>query len=477
MEMRHTEKCDDGAGPRLATRIFAALALFSTVAVVLATLVATTVYQHSVVEDARAQLARETAIVRGALADNATEGTASEARTLEELDLGNLRATLVDADGTVLYDSMADAETLPNHADRPEIVEARTSADGTGSSERRSSTLGSVSLYRAVQLPTGHVLRMSLDRDGVLSILGQNLPMLVALIALLLGIAWAVSRIISQRLVRPILGIDPASGGTHQAPYQELVPLTDKLDEQREEVLDQMRQLEDADQMRQEFTANVTHELKTPLASISGASELIREGLVDPHDIPDFANRIYSESRRLTSLVNDILTLSRLDETERAGNSHQLGAPEPVDLFAVAHDVEQRLAAKADDASVMLTLDGSPVQVKGSPHLLDELIYNLVDNAIRYNHADGSVRVWVGPEEGHPVVRVADTGIGIPADKQDKVFERFYRVEKSRSRESGGTGLGLAIVKHAAAVHGATVELESTLGVGSTFTVRFPADV
>lgn len=466
-----------GAGkdvPTLASHIFVALAVFSAAAAILATVAATFVYQQSVEEDARAQLARETSIVRGAIEADALSDTSSEVQLLEDLDLGSLRATLVDVDGTVLYDSQADAETLPNHADRPEIAEARSSSDGTGSSERRSSTLGEVSLYRAALLPSGHVLRISLDRDGVLSLLGQNLPVLTATIAALIVVSWFASRRISQRLVRPILSIDLAASNPQRPPYLELEPLLDKLEEQRAELLEQMRRLESADHARQEFTANVTHELKTPLASISGASELIREGMVAPEDIPDFASRIYSESRRLTSLVNDILTLSRLDETERAGDIGTLGAMETVDLFAVAHDVEERLASKADESQVMLTLEGEPTRVQGQPRLVDELIYNLVDNAIRYNRAGGSVRVWVGGEGGQPTVRVADTGIGIPEDKQDKVFERFYRVEKSRSRASGGTGLGLAIVKHAAAFHHAMVMLQSTPGVGSTFTVRFP---
>lgn len=451
------------------------MAIFSASAAVLASVAATFVYQGAVVEDARVQLARETDLVRGAVEDNSEAGTQAEVATLSGLDLDGLRATLVDEDGTVLYDSEADASTLPNHGDRPEIQEARTSSDGTGSSERQSSTLGNVSLYRAVLLPSGHVLRVSLDRAGVRSLLSQNLPVLASIIALLVVVAWVASRLISQRLVRPILRIDPKSEEAHNAPYEELEPLTDRLDEQRRELLEQMRQLESAEQTRQEFTANVTHELKTPLASISGASELIREGLVEPDDISDFAGRIYSESRRLTSLVNDILTLSKLDESERMGDSVQLGSLETVNLFAVAHDVEERLASKADNAEVMLTLEGGPVMVEGRPQLVDELVYNLVDNAIRYNHPGGSVVVSVLAEDGHPTLLVADTGIGIPKDKQDKVFERFYRVEKSRSRASGGTGLGLAIVKHAAAVHGATVELESTEGKGTTFTVRFPA--
>ena len=331
---------------------------------------------------------------------------------------------------------------------------------------------------------------------------------------LLLAVAaWIVAMVLSRKLVRPILNMYPSEVSLRQAreardrgesirpmdasaaihtgaprddadddlllapavsPYRELDPLTQRINNQHARLVHQMDQLRDADLMRSEFTANVTHELKTPLQSIQGASELMMEGLVKPEDVEDFSRRIYKEARRLSNLVNDILMLSKLDDTERNGIDSARANSEPVDLFAVTHDVEQRLGPKADDAEVELTLDGSRAVVMGMPRLIDELISNLIVNAIRYNHPGGYVRVWVGHVAGRPTVRVSDTGIGIAPADQQKIFERFYRVEKSRSRASGGTGLGLAIVKHAAAFHHASVDVQSQLGHGSTFTITFP---
>ena len=232
--------------------------------------------------------------------------------------------------------------------------------------------------------------------------------------------------------------------------------------------------LKDADLMRREFTSNVTHELKTPLSSISAASELIRDGIARPSDVPEFAGRIYDEARHMTDLVNDILILSKLDESERSRDRDLVGKPEPVDLNQRLLEVCARLAPVADSAGVTLQCSGDPVIVRGNPRLLDELAYNLCDNAIRYNRKGGAVTGWVGLVDGAPVLRVSDTGVGIPADMQRKVFERFFRVDSSRARQTGGTGLGLAIVKHAAAYHGAKIRLESQVGVGTTITVLFP---
>ncbi len=235
-----------------------------------------------------------------------------------------------------------------------------------------------------------------------------------------------------------------------------------------------MSAIQDANDMRREFTSNVTHELKTPIASISGAAELIRDGICKPEDVSDFAGRIYKDAQRLSSLVSDILMLSKLDETERGGQKDTMFGPmEQVDLFSVAQDVCSRLSRKAKKAEVNLDVKGISSCVNGNARLLDELVSNLVENAIRYNKKGGRVFVWVLPIEGRPAVRVSDTGIGIPEEAQSKVFERFYRVDKGRSRDMGGTGLGLAIVKHAAAFHEADIRLESKLGEGTTVTVLF----
>ena len=224
-----------------------------------------------------------------------------------------------------------------------------------------------------------------------------------------------------------------------------------------------------AEQMKREFTANVSHELKTPLQSIMGSAELLENGLVKSEDQPRFIERIRSEAARLMALIEDIIRLSELDE----------GAAVPmeaVDLLSVAKDAADTLQESANKKNVTLALEGESVRVQGVPRLIYEIAYNLCDNAIRYNRAGGHVRVRVQPENGYALLEVADDGIGIPEEHQRRVFERFYRVDKSHSRASGGTGLGLSIVKHAAALHHAEIELKSEVGKGTTIAVRFPME-
>ncbi|MBQ4071938.1 MAG: histidine kinase [Clostridia bacterium] len=225
---------------------------------------------------------------------------------------------------------------------------------------------------------------------------------------------------------------------------------------------------EEREALRREFTSNVSHELKTPLTAISGFAELIKSGLASPEDTVHFAENIHKEASRLISLVGDIIRLSRLDGGEIPYDE------EPVDLYAVASDVAGRLEAVASRAEVTVSVEGTPSPVSGNSTIVEEIIYNLCDNAIKYNRVGGYVRIKVGKLSRGAYVEVKDNGIGIPADKRDRVFERFYRVDKSHSREIGGTGLGLSIVKHAALYHKATVALESEEGVGTTVTVTFP---
>ena len=232
-------------------------------------------------------------------------------------------------------------------------------------------------------------------------------------------------------------------------------------------VLFDITQSEQAEQRRREFTANVSHELKTPLQSISGYSELMKCGMTKPEDVQPFAQRIYSETQRLISLVEDIINLSHLDE----GDSYDW---KQVDLFAVAREVVGSLRDVAAGKGVVLTLEGNAAMIRGIPELVRQVIYNLCDNAIKYNRPGGSVTVTVSQEDGCALLTVKDTGIGIPEGEQDRIFERFYRVDKSRSKEVGGTGLGLSIVKHAALLHNAKIQVDSRLGEGTTIRVRFP---
>ncbi len=458
-----------GGKGSLSYRMFVALVVACASVAVAVSAAASLIYESAFLSDEHEQLAGECRTLASLL-----DASDDDEAVLATLDLGDIRATLIDPDGTVTYDSESDPSEMPNHADRPEVSSALES--GAGSSERSSDTVGYMSLYEAVRLDSGQVMRLSVDRAGVLAFLFQDLALLVVLAALLVGVSWLVSHWLSRRFVRPILAIDPSSGDG-EAPYEELDPLVRRLNEQHEELMHRMSEIQDAADLRREFTANVTHELKTPIASIQGAAELIRDGIAKKRDVPEFAGRIYDDARRLSSLVSDILTLSKLDESERAGNRELFDSAEPVDLLSVARDAVERLSEKAERSDVTVTVRGVSMQIVGNPRLLDELVSNLVDNAIRYNRPGGRVFVWVLPAEGRPSVRVSDTGIGIPEEAQAKVFERFYRVDKGRSRDMGGTGLGLAIVKHSAAYHGADIKLESEVGKGTTITVTFPPAV
>lgn len=445
--------------PSLARRFFIALSAIAAVAAIAVLVCSSLIYQSVTVDDAGSMLESECRVVRASL-----RGDDTDVMRLTAFDSGDVRVTLVGTDGTVLYDNQNGVASMPNHADRPEIAEAL--ADGTGSAERDSETSGYVSIYRAIRLANGNVLRLAVDRDGAAAAVRHDLLLVCAVVLVIIAVCWAASRLVADRLVSPILAIDPAEPDA-AVTYVEIEPLVERISEQVEE-------LRGADLMRREFTSNVTHELKTPLSSISGASELIRDGIARPEDVPEFAGRIYDEAHHMTELVNDILTLSKLDESERSGDVSLLGAPEPVNLLHVAREVATRLAPVAEKTGVSITAAGEACVVQGYPRLLDELVYNLCDNAISYNHEGGWVDVSVSLEDECPLLVVADSGSGIPAEQQAKVFERFYRGEQSRSRETGGTGLGLAIVKHAATLHGAALTLDSEPGHGTTVCVRFP---
>ena len=452
--------------PSLTRQIFLSIIAACAAVAFVVTAASAVLFQGAFFADEHEQLAGECATLCSLL-----DQTNNDEEVLASLELGQLRATLVDPDGNVLYDSKADASTLPNHADRPEIAQAL--ADGEGFSDRSSETVGYVSLYNARRLSSGDVLRISVERASVVAFLSSDLALLAIIAAVVVVAGWLVSCRLAVGIARPILEIDPASSEAN-APYVELEPLVSRLNDQHSQLVRRMSAIQDANDMRREFTSNVTHELKTPIASISGAAELIRDGICRPDDVQDFADRIYKDAQRLSSLVSDILMLSKLDETERGGERDSMFGPsERVDLMGVARDVAARLERKARKAEVVLKVEGVCSYVQGNARLLDELVSNLVENAIRYNKKGGRVFVWVLPIEGRPAVRVSDTGIGIPKEAQSKVFERFYRVDKGRSRDMGGTGLGLAIVKHAAAFHDAEIRLESEEGAGTTITVLF----
>ena len=439
--------------------------------------VAGTVYLRSRMADtARVELKDEARVVAAALNDADDDDA-----LLRRLRLDGTRVTVVLADGTVAYDNVEDAAALPNHAGRPEVAQARE--QGEGSSERSSSTLGEAMLYEAVRLDDGSVVRLSQEQDGVLAIFATLIGPVAAFSAVLALVAWVVARREARAIIAPLtlVDLDHPRRSVDNA-YAEMVPMLDRIEKQRQELKRQMRVLSDNDRMRREFTANVTHELKTPLTTISGYAELIAEGMVESEeDRRDFAGRIHKEAGRLTALVNDILTLSNLDEAEHAGEASRtaedvLGAQEEVDLGLLIEAEAQRLEVAARKNEVTVTAQAAPASVVGVPRLLDELVHNLASNAVRYNKPGGTVRMGCGVDaDGCAFVRVADTGIGIAEQEREKIFERFYRVDKSRSKARGGTGLGLAIAKHAALFHGARIDLESELGRGTVVTVTFPA--
>ncbi|MDO4437384.1 MAG: ATP-binding protein [Coriobacteriaceae bacterium] len=440
-------------------------------------LAATVFMQQRLVRTTSERLSSEASIVAASL-----NSAPSHLSLLRRLHLDGTRVTLINADGDVLFDSDTDEAKMELHNDRPEVESAL--ATGRGSAERASSTLGEVMLYQAVRLADGSVVRLAQGQAGFLSILGSLIAPVLLMVALGVAASVFVARRASRRIIAPLLEVDLDHPRRNvQTAYAEMVPMLERIESQRQELKRQMRVLADSDRMRREFTANITHELKTPLTAVSGYAELIANGLVtDEADLRDFGRRIYDEAGRLTALVNDILTLSNLDEAEREHGeavSATLGSREPVDLPRMLESIEQRLASVAERAEVQLKLECEPAMVTGVPRLLDTLAYNLASNAIRYNQPGGTVTFACGMEPGkageepRPFLRVSDTGIGIAPEEQEKVFERFYRVDKSRSKARGGTGLGLAIVKHAALYHNAELELESELGAGTTVTVRF----
>lgn len=459
----------------LSKRVFVTIFSVAIVVIAVFTVAGTVFMQNRLVAATRAELADEAEVVAASL-----NSAPSYITLLRHLGLANTRVTLVNVDGDVLYDTEENASELGNHANRPEIAQARKT--GRGSAERSSSTLGEVMLYEAVRLADGSVVRLAQAQAGYLAILETLVLPLVGLAVVGAVISLIAARRESARIIAPLVAVDLDHPKRNAAnAYAEMVPMLERIETQRQELKRQMRVLADNDRMRREFTANITHELKTPLTTISGYAELIANGMVESEDDQrDFGSRIYREAGRLTTLVNDILTLSNLDEAEHSEDetsADTLGVREPVDLPRTLDAIKQRLEAVAAKNDVTLELDCNPVTIEGVPRLIDELAYNLASNAIRYNRPQGTVTLACGlGEDGAPFLRVSDTGIGIAPEEQDKVFERFYRVDKSRSKARGGTGLGLAIVKHAALFHNATIDLQSELGRGTSITVCFPPE-
>lgn len=378
------------------------------------------------------------------------------------------RITLIHNDGTVYFDNMVDASRLENHSLREEFVAAKEK--GAAKVSRYSSTMTDKTLYFAKSLQNGDVLRISCDQHSVaVLVLGMSQTLLIMLVlaVIISGIAavWT-----SRRITNPLNQINLEKPESC-AVYEELKPFTKRIAEENYEKTQR-------EELRKQFTANVSHELKTPLTSISGFAEILKNGGTDEKTTKDFAGTIYEESQRMISLVNDIIKLSKLDEKSISLEK------EPIELLGLSKEIAKILSASAKSKNIKLDVHGDSGKIMGVQPVIYEMIYNLIDNAIKYNVQNGTVEVTVkeeNPEKGHTfgnktVISVSDTGIGIPKNEQDRVFERFYRIDKSRSKELGGTGLGLSIVKHAAKFHDAAINLSSKEGEGSTFTITFPGN-
>lgn len=492
-------------------------------------------------------------------------------KSLDSFDSELFRFTVISSDGTVLYDTEADAAEMENHADRKEIKEALT--NGKGSSSRNSATLTEKTLYEAVLLENGDVLRISVNQMTVGALIIGMLPAILVIVLIAAVAAFLLSYRMAKKITEPLMKLD-LEHPTENDAYEELSPILTKIYKQHKQIKSQMEALNRksdefeqiissmseglilldehgmiismntaakrifsvkenvvgndflsvdrtiemskaingvlsgshseyraqkngneyqfnispitsngrtlgavilafditdkafAERNRQEFTANVTHELKTPLQSIIGSAELLENGLVKPEDTGRFIGNIRREATRLVNLIDDIIRLSQLDE-----NYEQ--AKETVNLKEAAKEVVEVLSASAEKKNVTLSLTGEPLTVCGVHRYIYEIIYNLCDNAIRYNKDGGRVDIEIYREANRTAVAVRDTGIGIAPEHQSRLFERFYRVDKSHSKETGGTGLGLSIVKHAVEYHGGRIELESELGKGTEIKIIF----
>lgn len=415
---------------------------------------------------------------------------------LRKLDTGDYRVTWIAENGKVLYDNKADASKLGNHRNREEVDEALKS--GYGESSRYSSTLAQKRYYEAERLDDGSVIRLSVRQVSVFGMLLKFALPLVLIIILAVILAMFLAAHASRKITEPINNIDPGRPAEYinDKDYSEIRPLLIRIDRQQKQLKKDRAEIERTAMIRQEFTANVSHELKTPLHAISGYAELLENGMVREEDIRGFTGKIRTEAGRLTKLVEDIIDLTRLD------SSGAEAVREQCDLSKIAENAADSLAPVAESAGVKISLRSDPesVVIRGVPQQLYSIIYNLCDNAIKYNHEGGSVDISLKqgapsafPDLGELLdadeyddsglafserdvitqIRVKDTGIGIPEESRDRIFERFYRVDKSRSKEVGGTGLGLSIVKHAAMIHDAALNVKSQPGEGSEFIVTF----
>ncbi len=372
----------------------------------------------------------------------------------------NVRITLVAKDGTVIADSQESANKLGNHLNRQEIQQAIKNGEATVT--RHSDTQGKKVYYFAKQLDNGNVLRVSAEAKSIGKFFSDYIIYIFLCIIVVIVAAVFVSMGITKSIVKPITQLGQSLDNIDKFKSdEELKPLVNAL-------LQQKKKQKMLDKQKKQFTANVSHELKTPLTSIAGYAELIETGMAKPEDIKPFAGVIRKQALRLVNLSEDIIQLSQLEESDDEDMSF-----ESVNLYEIAQRCVEALNINAINKCVTLNLTGEECYIRGKAQLVEELVYNLCDNAIRYNKENGNVTVTVTPLEKGASVSVKDTGIGIPKKYQERIFERFFRVDKSRSKATGGTGLGLAIVKHITQLHDAKLEISSEEGKGTEIIVTF----
>ena len=474
---------------RLSTTIFVTVLSFSILVVAVVARAMGVRFHASYEKDAEDKIlgaARETASQLDSMS------TLEQVVVLRDQLGKTVRYTLISPSGDVLYDSTApdqnSASSIGNHADRPEVQSALVT--GAGMVTRYSETLKNDTIYAAVRLDSGDVLRLSETRESLFSFMHSLIiPLVIILIVVVIMVVF-FSRLLTRRIMAPLNGFDADEGLGHTS-YLEMDPLLGRIEQQQQQLREQNRELMRAEDMRRAFSANVSHEMKTPLQVIAGYSELLSTGMVPAEDTVKFAGIIHEESQHMYALIDDVLALSRLDEPVSPD-----GLSDSIDLRALAENVAERLRPLAEKYEVSLRVDGQHVLIDGK----EQVMTNLVSNAIRYNRPGGEVVVVVDTERApdvlercdkeagvdemrfgprshgaHPIdfmqaiVRIMDTGVGISPDEQQKIFERFYRVDKSRSKETGGTGLGLAIVKNAVIIHGGNISAKSSQSGGLEF--------
>lgn len=374
-------------------------------------------------------------------------------------DVDDLRITMIKKDGKVFYDSFADVKKMENHANRQEVRQALK--HGNGKAIRTSDTMDKSTFYYAVRLDDGNILRVAKESRSIWSVFIKVTPAILILILVIFAISKMLSDVLTKSLLLPIEEMSENLDHLDDiTTYKELMPFINTIQEQHKNILMNAK-------MRQEFTANVSHELKTPLTAISGYSELIQNGMTNEEETIRFAGEIHKSAKRLLTLINDTIRLSQLDTSE------QKVIYEAIDLYKIAEDCVNMLKFSAENHGIDISIHGTNAYLEGNREMLEEVVYNLCDNAIRYNNEGGKVDVTVKPVKGKIYLCVEDNGIGISKEHQERIFERFYRVDKSRSKSTGGTGLGLAIVKHIIQQHGAHMELTSEKGKGTKIEIEF----